>query len=277
MNSGHLVSHGSFLRKSDSRYVRRWKCTGCGKSVSEATHHPCFGQKKRRVNERLRKLLVSGVSMRRSALLLGVHRVTVARKLRFLGIQARGFHARFLESLRNSPIDHVQFDDMETFEHSKMKPLSISLAVSTSRKILAVEVSQMPAKGLLAKRAVKKYGFRADHRPKALRKMFATLQPIVSPSALFESDQNPAYPLALRKAFPDAIHKTTLSRRGCVVGQGELKRGKWDPLFSLNHTAGMFRANVNRLFRRTWCTTKKPSALADHLALYVNFHNGVLT
>ncbi len=215
--------------------------------------------------------------MRRAARLLGIHRVTVARKLHFLGIQARRLHAHFLESLQTKTIDHVQFDDMETFEHSKMKPLSISLAVTFNRKVLAVEVSQMPAKGLLARKALEKYGLRADHRPLALRKMFSTLKPVVSPTALFESDQNPAYPPALRKSFPEAVHKTSLSRRGCVVGQGELKKGKWDPLFSLNHTAAMFRANVNRLFRKTWCTTKKRSALADHLALYVNYHNGVLT
>jgi hypothetical protein len=39
----------------------------------------------------------------------------------------------------------------------------------------------------------------------------------------------------------------------------------------------MFRANVNRLFRRTWCMTKNREALADHLAMYVAFHNLKLT
>ena len=47
----------------------------------------------------------------------------------------------------------------------------------------------------------------------------------------------------------------------------------FDPLFALNHTAAMFRANVNRLIRRTWCTTKKRERLADHLTLYMAHHN----
>ena len=55
------------------------------------------------------------------------------------------------------------------------------------------------------------------------------------------------------------------------------KKVKFDPLFSLNHTFAMLRANVNRLFRKTWCTTKKPQRLADHLALYALYHNEVLT
>ena len=61
-----------------------------------------------------------------------------------------------------------------------------------------------------------------------------------------------------------------------MVGQGELKKIGKDPLFSLNHTAAMLRANINRLFRRTWRTTKKPERLADHIALYVWYHNSEL-
>jgi hypothetical protein len=38
----------------------------------------------------------------------------------------------------------------------------------------------------------------------------------------------------------------------------------------------MFRANMNRFFRRTWCTTKTLKGLESHLALYVLFHNTVL-
>ena len=38
----------------------------------------------------------------------------------------------------------------------------------------------------------------------------------------------------------------------------------------------MMRANINRLFRKTWCTTKKPERLIDHIELYVQYHNEVL-
>ena len=61
-----------------------------------------------------------------------------------------------------------------------------------------------------------------------------------------------------------------------MTGQGELKKLRFDPLFALNHTCAMLRANINRLFRRTWCTTKKKECLEDHLAVYMDFHNRVL-
>jgi hypothetical protein len=52
-----------------------------------------------------------------------------------------------------------------------------------------------------------------------------------------------------------------------------LKKVGFDPLFSLNHTAAMIRANVNQLARRTWCTTKRPENLLARLYTYLHFHN----
>jgi len=73
----------------------------------------------------------------------------------------------------------VQFDDLETFEHSKCKPLSVTLAVEkSSRRILGFEVSQMAAKGRLAIIARKKYGFQRDTRARGRARLFKTLQPL---------------------------------------------------------------------------------------------------
>ena len=168
----------------------------------------------------------------------------------------------------------MQFDDMETFEHTKCKPLSITLSVEKrTRLILGFKVSRMPAKGLLVRRAIKKYGKRPDERKKAREDLFLELKDCVNPNANIYSDQNPHYEPDVKKHFPLATYQTFKGLRGCVVGQGELKGGGFDPLFSLNHTAAMLRANINRLFRRTWCTTKKIEGLDDHIAIYAKSHN----
>ncbi len=64
--------------------------------------------------------------------------------------------------------------------------------------------------------------------------------------------------------------------KACVAGQGELKKKVFDPLFSINHTLAMLRANVNRLIRRSWNTTKKISSLEHHLSIYQYVHNKIL-
>lgn len=270
-----LRKAGFYKRKSDCRIVRRFLCVRCGKESSAATRNPCYRQKKRNLNHEIKTQLASGVSQRRIARNLRISRSTVARKLIFLGEQAEKKLAQKNRTLSKASI--VEFDDLETFEHTKCKPLSVTLAVEhKTRRILSYKVSQMPAKGHLVKLAMKKYGPRKDKRSGARKALFNELKELVEPNALFKSDENPHYPLDLQRAFPDSTHERHKGQRGSIVGQGELKKIRFDPLFSLNHTCAMFRANVNRLFRKTWCTTKVPRRLELHLAIYSEFHNSSL-
>ena len=151
------------------------------------------------------------------------------------------------------------------------------MAVETdTRRILGFEVSSMPAKGLLAAKARKKYGPRPDHRAFYGNKLFTDVTPYVAKGATIRSDSNPHYPSDVKRHFPKSLHITSIGRRGCVTGQGELKAGGFDPLFALNHTFAMYRANINRLFRRTWNTTKKAKYLKLHIAIYSLYHNELL-
>lgn len=267
-----IIATGSYRRKSDQSKQRRFFCKVCLKGFSTATGHPCFRQKKRQLNPHVFQSLVSGISQRRLAKLLSTNRKTIARKLIFLGLQA---HTYFQLSNQQYPLaNEIEFDDLETFEHSKMKPLSVTVAVeSGSRRVLGFRVSRMPSKGLLAERSRKKYGYREDDRKKNRQSLFDELRPIVKPCVVIKSDENPHYLPDVRRAFPGASHVTFKGRKGCVVGQGELKGGGFDPIFSLNHTLAMLRANIHRLFRRTWNTTKKPENLALQIQMYCLFHN----
>lgn len=275
-NEGSGVRHGSFKRQSDRKRVQRWLCRKCGKTFSQATNQLEIFQKKRQFNQTIFALLCSGVSQRRLSLILNLHRTTLARKLKHLAIQARLNQTVYLLKFLDQPISLAQFDEMETHEHTKLKPLSIALAVcEQSRKILGFKVASMPAKGLLAEKSRKKYGPRRDDRPQAMRDLFYGINSFLTEHARVTSDQNPKYPGWLKPT--SWIHQTIKGSRGCIGGQGELKKIGFDPIFSLNHTCAMLRANVNRLFRKTWCTTKKMEGLTDHLWLYMDFHNRILT
>lgn len=219
----------------------------------------------------VRELEASGVSGRRIARLLRINRKTVARKLIFLG----GIAKTKLEiDAASKSVFAMQFDDLETFEHSKCKPISVIIAVEEqTRRILGFRVAQMSAKGRLVKKSLKKYGYRRDERSEKRKELFREISPIIAVGATIKSDSNPYYVDDVRKFFPQATHVQVLGQRGAVTGQGELKKAKYDPIFSLNHTYAMFRANVSRLIRKTWCTTKCKDRLADHLAIYAVYHN----
>lgn len=270
-----IVRFGQFKRKSDQTTHQRYQCKKCSKTFSLAQFHPCRYQKKRQLNSRIYENIVSGVSLRRLALLLRVNRKTVTRKFIFLGLQAYDYFK--LDRLNYPPSEVIEFDDLETFEHTKLKPLSVTMAVeSGSRRILGFSVARMPAKGLLVQKSLKKYGPRDDERKIQRGILFAQIKEHLHSSCIIKSDQNPHYTNYVKSFFPKSEHICFKGRRGCVVGQGELKATGRDPLFSLNHSFAMLRANINRLFRRTWNTTKKPERLALHIAMYCLFHNKVL-
>ena len=210
--------------------------------------------------------------MRRSAKLLNVARRTIERKLLYLGQQAKIKNELFQSNYKN--VLSFQFDDLETIEHSKCKPLSVTLAVEYStRKILGFEVSQMPAKGHLAKIAKAKYGKREDKRQEGIKKLLSRVKKMTVSNVRIDSDEHPYYLPIVKEQFPFGEYFQSKGARGCIAGQGELKKLKWDPLFYLNHTCAMLRANINRLIRKTWCTTKDAQRLIDHLHIYMCYHN----
>lgn len=267
-----LKKDGKYYRSSDRKWVQRYRCQICRTGFSSSTLYDCYKQKKRSYNSKVARLLVGSVSMREAARILGINRKTVVRKLIFMGHRAKRDLA--LYNLKKKPAVAFQFDDMETFEHSKCKPISISLAVEDgSRRILAYEVAQMPSKGLLAITSVKKYGKRKDHRPEARQRLLCTLQKNSISSALIKTDESTHYVKDIKKYFPNSEHRAYKGRKSSIGGQGELKKIGFDPLFSLNHTAAVARYRVSRLVRKTWSTTKKIERLDLHFALLAMFHN----
>jgi hypothetical protein len=216
----------------------------------------------------------STASQRRLAKNLKINLKTVARKIEYMSKVLEQKNERDLANLKSNPLKNVQFDEIETAEHTKCKPLSIALAVDPkTRSILAFDVKAMPAKGLLAKVARSKYGIRADERREGIKNVLYKIRPILVENAEILTDSHIHYPSLIKKTLPKSKHKTVIGGRGSIGGQGELKKLIFDPLFALNHTAAMLRANINRLIRRTWCISKTQKGLREHLTLYQWFHN----
>ena len=267
-----VYRYGSYRRKSDARYLQRFKCKRCQITYSHGTKEPAYNQKRRDINHTLMLLLASGISMRRSAIILGVNRSTVSAKLLFLGAFCRFKNGEFLE--KQSMATQVQFDELQTIEHSKCKPLSVSVIVNKeTRHILGIRVAKMPATGHLAAIATEKYGNRPDHRVKELRYLCSETKHLIAPTATIQSDKAPYYRGIIKQIFPKADYSQYKRHKNCIAGQGELKKTIKDPLFHINHTLAMLRANVKRLVRKTWCTTKKWQRLMDHLSIYSWVHN----
>lgn len=275
---GPVIRAGFYRLKRSKLKIQRYWCKACGVRFSDQALKSTYYQKRADLNEPIRDLLCSAVSQRRCALLLGISRTTVVRKFRFMAREASIENEKWRQSYRNKPVDHVQFDDLVTSIHTKCKPASVSLAVDAkTRKILGIQVANIPARHPLVEISKAKYGPIHDERGSSLKRLFCELEPLTHSKTVFQSDCDPEYPKHLQARLPHAHHERVRSRRGRSGGFGELKRIGFDPLFSLNHACAMLRANLNRLARRTWCTSKTKMGLLLHLELYQQFHNSRLT
>ena len=270
-----VIKHGRYQRTEDAQSIQRYRCKACGKTLSSATFTPTYRQKRRRLNRLIEADIASSTAQRRIAIKHGCARNTVARKITFLAERARLKIETWLAS--QSPFTDLQWDELITFEHTRLKPLSVALMVcERHRYILGFRVAQIPASGLIARRSREKYGPRRNLSGYARRDLLKTLAPHIAPKATVTCDEHPRYYDELEAALTDVNVIQHHSVRGSLTGQGELKRVGWDPLFTINHTLAMLRDNIKRLTRRTWCTTKRQSVLEDVIAIYVHFHNSRL-
>lgn len=275
---GQLQRIGHYIRKSDSQRIQRYRCSRCKKSYSDAIKSPCYRQNKRHLNALIRKLLCAAMSQRRIALVLGISRLTVARKFEFLAKQETLKQEKYRLILAPVPLKEVFLDEMEDRIHTKCKPVSIALIVTPERKILHCELSSIrPKNRKLYEISKKKYPDWKDRSRQGFKRLLYSTAPLLDPQVVIRSDQKQMYDEEIRRLLPSTHHRRYKSRRAVIAGQGELKQGGKDPLFALNHTCAMMRANINRLIRRTWCSSKKIESLKKHILIYAAYHNTVLT
>ena len=218
---------------------------------------------------------MSGNTQRRTARLLHCSKNTVAQKLLWLALHK-------VESLiLESDFKHIQIDELETIEHTKLKPITIPICVNDRYKILGLSVGKIRAKGHLAEISFKKYGPRENERPRALTELFEELKKKYKRDPItITTDAHPMYPELVKKYFPQSMHiqvvsKNHIKKKRELVYSAERKK-LFDPIFALNQRFAMFRADVRRLTRRSWCTTKKIINLRYHLELYKEYNNNHL-
>jgi transposase-like protein len=259
-----FIKKGYYTTKHNHQPVPRYKCKDCHANFSSHSNRETFGQHRPDLNQQIFELASSSVTMRRIAIVAKCSRLTVERKLIFIAEQARLSHEQFLSQKINET-KSVHFDEMETYQHTKCKPLSIALAVDNeSGDIIDAQVAKMRCKGKLATISANKYPeWNTDNRKEASLRVIHTIKKMSCEDVVVISDG--------KKVYPDIIHAVLPMAQ---VVQHVKKKAKYDPLFTINHTSAKIRADLSRMRRRTWATTKKWQNLQRHLLIYIAWNNG---
>lgn len=217
---------------------------------------------------------MKGSSQRATAEILNCSKATVERKFQWL-IKYKKTEEKLL-----SP-DVIYIDEMQSIEHTKLKPVTIPLCVGERYEIIAIEVGRIPAKGRLAEISIRKYGYRLSERELALEKLFTQIKAKLSKDPVkIITDGAPDYPKYIQKYFPESIHEVVVSRSRKEKHRELLHTKmfkKFDPIFPLNQRCAKLRSDTKMLTRRSWCTPKKVENLLGHLKLYQSYNNSKLT
>jgi transposase-like protein len=266
--SHHIKKHGQFFRHHTRTWIKRSYCKTCHKTFSSRTQAPDRYQKKTKLNEIIARMLCEKNSMRGISRILKISFSTVYRK--FL----------YLSDLNSKPLvlstgSSIWIDEMEDIEHTKLKPCTIAIAVDSNYKILAATVGTLPAKGLIARISRKKYGLRANQSELTMKKLMRTLKGTSKPQVMI-CDKKSSYPRIFKEAFPDITVHTYQGKRNQELENKYLAKKEFDPLFAVNQKSADLRDKINRLNRKSFCTTKKLENLQRHLNLRVAYENNRL-
>ena len=267
------IKKGYYTTKHNHQPVPRYKCKTCGKYFSSHTFSDIYKQKKPELNEIVYKEYCSNVSLNRLAKNFKVNRKTIVRKFLFMAQKARNIHDNLLKTGKIEA-HYVQFDEMETYEHTKMKPLSIALAVEMYwdekgkirvGRIIDAVVATMNCKGWLAEKSRELYGEREDTRYYAGTEVLESIKLACKNGKIkIGTDGKRAYPNMFKETLPQ-VDVFICSRKN--------KGSDYDPLFVLNHTCARIRHDLSRMARKSWVTTQKGDRLQAHLDLFIAYYN----
>lgn len=269
-----FIKKGYFKTKHNSRHVPRYLCKRCKHTFCSRSHSPNYKQKKPHLNALILKWYASGATQRRIALNLGINRKTVVRKFLYLARQSRRLHEqRLSDGLMK--VKNIQFDEMETYEHTIFKPLSIAIAVDAeSGEIIDACAAEISRISIAKSKWVWKYLPRPDNREIAQEDVFLSIQKTKVPGTTITTDSFSSYPSLVAKYLPDCNHTMVLGSKRNIVKKEGVRRNQNDNLWRVNHTIAKLRHDLVRLGRKTWATTKRMWALQAHLDLYIAYNNG---
>jgi transposase-like protein len=262
--------YGTFWVKHRRLSVQRYSCQKCQRTFSSQTLATTAYYKKTHLIPFIFRLLCNGNSQRAVGRSLLISKDTVHKYFLHLTAKATQFKA----TPTPIPVTTLYFDELESIEHTKLKPLCIALAISQDYKIVAIEVGKLKAKGHLAKISRLKYGFRQDESFVTCHKALLSAATIIQGQPLkVRTDKKPSYKGLLTSIFPTSIHEA-FDRKIDEEPFLKYNKKRFDPLFPLNQRCAKLRSDIKRLTRRSWCTTKKVENLQRHLDLYMAYNNG---
>ena len=197
-----FIKKGFHYVRCLNQKFRIFQCKTCKRYFTSRTFRADYRHKRMDLNKRIALSIIEGNSLRSISRQEGLTYNNTYKKFLWLK-RVVNFHKKF--TLMRA--ETIQFDELETIEHTKCKPVNVILIVNENCQILTAKVAEMPAKGRLAEFSRKKYGQRRNQRAEKMQEAFAEVKScLVGPVVEIRSDAHPAYKKFVRQCFPDTSY-----------------------------------------------------------------------
>ena len=259
--SKDLRKNGYVKRKKNQIKIREYKCFICKSKFTKNSISKSSYQKRPDLNEKVMDLYCEGNTLRGISRLLNCDYKTVVRKFRFMANLAHEAHLKNLQE-GNIKTTYIQIDEMETFEHTKEKPLGIELAIRPKTyQIVSAKVCRIPIKGANVSPQKMLEAREKSSRKIAQSEMCFDIQKVLKDDTTIKGDGS------IPKVVKDFFNDKTIES----ISEFDKKEKE---LWAINHLCAKLRHHMSRLNRKTWATTKNMDRLQMHLDLFIAYQNG---
>ena len=235
-----------------------YKCKDCNKKFTRRNESINYRHRKQHFRERITKLYCERMSLRGIARVLGINYKTVVRYFRENAGEAHKANKKRIAK-GDFVTSFVQFDQLETYEHTKRKPVGIQISVRCKTKeIISARVGYIPIRALTVSKAYSTE-WNSKITDSRIREMLLRTKTVLNKKGALISCDRENQQVNLLKKLCTEPHIT--------VAPSSSENKIIDRVFR------RMRQDISRLGRKTLSTTKDISELQKHLDLYTDYHN----
>lgn len=292
---------GKIYLKLDRKYIQRYRCKTCKKSfINKDRLERNPKEKMYSSRKEIAEMYCMGMSLRDLSKKMNITRKTIDRKIeliteeinkKYKDFETFNFNSHHEENEDRRPI--IVFDEMESYEHTKLKPLSISIAYDViNKKIIDIQVATFFPKGRFISTLHKKphlrikyelaKRYREDNRNEQMTKVLESVKNYIAHNKhkpLFITDGRAVYKTLLKEVFRNQnfVHEVIISKemienfvQTSKYGMNQVnirEKASFDAL------CATMRSKLSRLRRDSFIHTKKVNNLYNTLLLFMDFWN----
>ena len=251
------------LRKRGSMKTKRGKtqiyeCCSCKKRHTKRTGTINYRKRKQHLREQITNRYCEKQSLRGLARTINASYPTVVKYFRENAELAREANKKRIG--KDLLTSYVQFDQLETYEHSKKKPVGIQISIRPkTNEVISAKVGYIPIRALtVSKQHSKEWNVKARKSQHTLAMILETKKALNKNGATITCDKERGQVSLLK----DFCHEDFIT-----LAPSSQENKKIDRVFR------RMRNDISRLNRKTICTTKDIKQLQNHIDLWTEYHN----